>query len=285
MFDMIDFFGGELEEIRPIICNDINEVAICRDVNGADKFVVVRLKDKEITKQALGMLYDAKGRSALPDGLFVRSVVDLGDMLLIFNYIPDRKLFSYVKSDSLSVAYTISVIRSFVFNYLSLKVAPPIKRLLLAKDNINLSADGKICFGSLLDFEQLDLETSEQDCFGACLDIVNNIILEFDLQEDKYYKASEPVNLFLKKYKNNSYNSAVDIYKDFKSERALKWHFYDNWYAAIFRPWVLIRLGKILVIGLFVCVLVTFACVLLEKSPFFGAIFLCTCLLIKNSPY
>ncbi|GHV29219.1 hypothetical protein FACS189481_1530 [Clostridia bacterium] len=264
----MDLFGRTLGEVRPVADNDVNEVAVCKDVKTGDKFVVVRLKDRGVTKKVLKMLYDKDGNSFLPNELFVGGVVDKGDMMLVFNYLPERRLFSYLKSDSYSVQYTISVIRSFVFKLISLRVSPPFIRLLLAKDNINLKEDGSVYFGTLLDFEKMDFETREQDCVSACLDVVNSIILEFDVGEDKRYKNLEAIKLFLKKYKNGSYNSVVEIYNDFKLKRFTVPHFYDNWYAAFLKPSRLFKIGKILVIATLICTAFMLASWLLDKSPF-----------------
>ncbi|GHU84854.1 hypothetical protein FACS1894198_1440 [Clostridia bacterium] len=265
---MMDLFGRTLGEVRPVADNDINEVAVYKDIKTGDKFVVVRLKDRGITKKVLQILYDKDENSFLPSELFVGGVVDKGDMMLVFNYLPERRLFSYLKSDSYSAQYTVSVIRSLVFKLISLRVPPPFIRLLLAKDNINLKEDGSVYFGTLLDFEMMDFETSEQDCVSVCLDVVNSIILEFDIGEDKRYKNLEAIKLFLKKYKNGSYNSVVEIYNDFKLKRLTIPHFYDNWYAAFLKPSRLFKIGKILVIATLICAALMLASWLLDKSPF-----------------
>ncbi|MDR2817695.1 MAG: hypothetical protein LBB04_03155 [Oscillospiraceae bacterium] len=265
---MIDLFGRTLEEVRPVVINDVNEVAVCKDIKTSDKFVVVRLKGSEITKKVLKMLYNRDGNSFLPGELFVGGVVNKGDMVLVFNYLPERRLFSYIKSDSYSSQYTISVIRSFLFKLISLKMPPPLIRLLLAKDNINLKEDGSVYFGTLLDFEKMNFETRERDCLSACLDVVNNIILEFDVGEDEKYRNLEAVKLFLKKYRNGSYRSVVEIYNDFKLKRLTVPHFYDNWYAAFLKPSRLFKVGKILMIAIFICAAFMLASWLLDKSSF-----------------
>jgi hypothetical protein len=264
---MINLFGRNWEEVRPVVTNDVNEVAVFKDIKTGDKFVVVRLKGSGTTKKVLKMIYTKDG-NFLPSELFVGGVVNKGDMVLVFNYLPERRLFSYIKSDSYSSQHTISVIRSFLFKLISLRVPPPLVKLLLAKDNINLKEDGSVYFGTLLDFEKVNFETREQDCLRACLDIVNNIILEFDVGEDAKYRNLEAIKLFLKKYRNGSYRSIVEIYNDFKLKRLTIPHFYDNWYAAFLKPSRLFKIGKILMITTFICAAFMLAGWLLDKSSF-----------------
>jgi hypothetical protein len=265
---MIDLFDRTLEEVRPIANNAINEVAVYKDIKTGEKFVVSKLKERETTKKILKMLHDKAGNSLFPKELFVGSTVDKNSVLLLFHYIPERKLFSYLKSDSNSVHETISIIKDFIFKFMSLKIAPPLMQLLMNKSNINLGQDGHIQWGTLLNFEKINFEATEVDCARNCLDIVNSMVLEFDINGNKQYKSAKSIKLFLKKYKNNSYHSIIDVYNDFKTTGVIHAHFYDNWYAAFLAPSKMIKMAKISIIMIFCCIVFAGVYWLLEKSPF-----------------
>ncbi|MDR1260674.1 MAG: hypothetical protein LBJ83_03065 [Oscillospiraceae bacterium] len=265
---MIDIFAKTLEKVMPIASNEINEVAVYKDIKAGNSFVLIKLKDKDITKKILQMLYDQNGASLLPQELFVGSTVDKDDVLLLFNYIPERKLFSYLKSDSNSVKHTITVIKDLIFKFMSMRIAPPLIQLLIRKPNINLGKDARIHWGTLLDFGKINFATNEQECTKACLDLVNSMVLEFDVTCDKQYKNSKAIKLFLKKYKNNSYKSMIDVYNDFKADGSVKPHFYDNWYAAFLDPNKLIKLAKIALVTILLCLIFAGIYWLLQKSSF-----------------
>ena len=262
---MINVLNKTLEEVRPVVKNSANEVTICKDVYTNEMFVVIKLIDRRLIKRILGLLYAPDGSSLLPDDMFVGNLVNKENVLLVFRYLPERRLFSYLKSESRSAASTIETVKDLIISYFALKVAPPLIGLLIDEDNINVRPDGSIYFGTILDFENINFELKETDCSKKMIDIINKMLLEFNITENGQYANTKSIMLFLKKYRNNTYGSLVEVYNDFKldgakSKRGL------NWFKKIIDEETLFKLGKKILIITAICMICIFVKWLLEKS-------------------
>ena len=262
---MINVLNKTLEEVRPVVKNSANEVTICRDIYTNEMFVVIKIIDRRLIKRILGLLYAPDGSSFLPDDMFVGNSVNKEEVLLVFRYLPERKLFSYLKSESCSAADTIETVKDLIISYFAFKVAPPIIGLLIDENNINVRPDGSIYFGTILDFENINFELKEADCSKKMIDIINKMLLEFNITENGQYANTKSIMLFLKKYRNNTYSSLVEVYNDFKLDDA-KSQLRANWFRKMFDKEKLFKFGKRILIITAICMIYIFIRWLLEKS-------------------
>ena len=197
--------------------------------------------------------------------MFVGNSVNKEEVLLVFRYLPERKLFSYLKSESRSAADTIETVKDLIISYFAFKAAPPIIDLLIDENNINVRPDGSIYFGTILDFENINFELKETDCSKKMIDIINKMLLEFSITENGQYANTKSIMLFLKKYRNNTYSSLVEVYNDFKLDDA-KSQLKANWFRRMIDKEKLFKLGKRILIITAVCMIYIFIRWLLEKS-------------------
>lgn len=262
---MINVLNKTLEKVRPVVRNSTNEVTICKDIYTNEMFVVIKLIDKRLIKRILGLLYAPDGSSFLPDDMFVGNSVNKEEVLLVFRYLPERKLFSYLKSESRSAVDTIETVKDLIISYFAFKVAPPLIGLLIDENNINVRPDGSIYFGTILNFENINFELKETDCSKKMIDIINKMLLEFNITENRQYANTKSIMLFLKKYRNNTYSSLVEVYNDFKLDDAKSKR--ANWFRRMVDEGTLFKLGKRILIITAICMIYIFIRWLLEKSP------------------
>lgn len=265
---MINVLNRTLEEVRPVIQNDVNEVSVYKDIKTNNMFVLIKLINRELTKQIVKLIYDSDGKSLLPSNLFIDSIVYEGNMLLIFNYLPERRLFSYLKAESTSSKSTIKTIKNLIINYFALKVETPIAALLINENNINLKQDGTIYFGAILDFKKINLKFKEEDSTKLIIDLINKILLEFDMVENKQYKNLKSTQLFFKKYKKNMYNSLIEVYNDFKIDDNVQTYKIFDKLKSFFKFEKFLSIGKWILIITAIFMFFIGVKFLLEKSTF-----------------
>lgn len=214
---MINGLGKELNEVRKVISNEVNEVVICKDMaenSNHEYYTLIRIHDSDKIKDVLEVVYKEDGSCNFPQHLFCGIFVDVDVLNILLYYREPRKLFSYLKSEMKSEYIQQLIIQNFLLECFSLNITNTMLNLFLEEDNINIDGEHNVYFDGFIDFAKLDKNISEQICVKKCSNIINDIILSNEQLSDN--SSVKSIGLFRKKRRNNHYTKLIQLYNDFK---------------------------------------------------------------------
>ena len=202
----------ELEIVRTVLENDINEISVCTDVSRDTGvfYTMVSIKSarhrKLVTEKMStdGLFFGNKD--------FVGSFVFSSNLNLVFRYYPENLLSVmsgvYLYSFKECKAAAVNLVAAFA----EAGVSGGIGVLLLNPRNINIAREGSIQLNYFLDFAEYKEETTEED-FVSLLSENAFSILEMNYVE-KYHSPDlypNDVRLFYMKMKHRGFTSLGQI--------------------------------------------------------------------------
>jgi len=210
---MISALNMELEAVRMVLRNDVNEVGVYIDSKGsADKYYTV------IALFSSGKAKEIARRMAV-DGLFSQNSDFVGSFMqksalhLVFAYHQESRLMN---KEAL-YAPTFSKRREISLNFLAAvgetEIRGDIGKLLICEENINITSAGKIYLNYFLDFSKF-VPSEEQDSFHreAANFAYGILTREYDAKYDgQGHMFPHELRLMYKKSQNMSFKSLSQI--------------------------------------------------------------------------
>lgn len=205
---MIRALHLELEPVRVVLKNPVNEVSVCADSGHKDSFyTVISILSKAVAKElaarvALGGLFSQNSD-------FVGHLSHRDALLLIFRYHSENRLANkqalYAKSFGERKALAVSLLTALA----GADFPADIGLLLIAEENLNIAADGKVYLNYLLDFSRFSPSATGDDLYraaaGAAFDILAAGYAAKYERHVEYYPHE--LRLMYKKIENRTFHS------------------------------------------------------------------------------
>jgi len=161
---MIQALNMELEIVRTVLRNDVNEICVCTNTDtgaadggtvGKSYYTVISIFSKSIAKEIASRMAVSGLFAHISD--FVGSYTHKDALHLVFAYNPESRL-AYKEA---LYAPTFVKRKEIALSILSALAETEMRgeagKLLLSEENLNLTADGKVYFNYFLDFENMKL--------------------------------------------------------------------------------------------------------------------------------
>ena len=174
------------------------------DMDGRS-FTIVAVKDHD----AIRTLMEAESKvSSLEDTPMVDAFSYGNDYLIVFPYRQARPLKDFFVGEALTLHEVEEIGTNLLLACISAGLPFPFFYLMLDQGQINLSKDGGIYFGFVIDMKDLDIRKTERDCTVKCAQILRGLLATKEMEKNISYE------LISRKSENNSYSSFTELYRD-----------------------------------------------------------------------
>ena len=242
----------------------INDVLVLQDLNSplGTRYIALVLKDSECRKKALRILSGAGlGTGHRP---FVKQFFHNEDMITLFPYREERRLFSFGPGQMDSIYSLEEVAHNLVVECMSSPIPYPFLYLVLQEKNVHITRDNSIYFVMGMDLTELDEKKSEAHCVNICA----QLLLELLEKSGNTRTKSASYELIRKKLQRRAYSSFPELYYDIRLTASDKKK--ASLGQRLKRFWIKQR-DRLFHILLAVCVIaVVIAAVMLVTQIFFG---------------
>lgn len=199
-----------LSEIRVILRGQVNDVAVCEDLNSPVRacYTVVTVKDRACAKKLLSVLeHSEKG---LPEGVLPYGKLFSQDGLLCFvsDYRPERHLNRFGESQLVTPSAQECVCVNLVMECLSSPLPYPLLYLALEDDNVHVEKDNSVYFTPNFNLERLDEHIGEAGCTARCVQIMLHLLQGSSRRRLKSFE------LLRKKLERGAYRALPELYRD-----------------------------------------------------------------------
>ena len=209
---MIMALGMELETVRTVLRNDVNEVTVCTDTtrDSGAYYTMVSVFSKAVSKEiAAKMAYPGLFRQ---NDDFVGSFTHRDAMCLVFNYRPENRLQNREALVASSFPKRKELALSLLTALAETEITGNIGTLLLSDENVHVGPDGKIYLNYFLNFQKLP-EDGPDDFFRDAARCAFGILArEFETRhagQVDFYPSE--LRLMFKKIENRSFKSFTQI--------------------------------------------------------------------------
>lgn len=208
----------QLEPIRTVVKNPVNEITVCRDLERETGvlYTVISVTEPSVRRQ-LAALVAAGQFSATRD---YQGSYTSGDALsLVFLYQPEQKLVTREPIVGTDFAHRRAIAMSLVAACAETQLGPSVGLLLLTDANINVTNDCGVYFNYFLDFSVWKPTASDQDRCAAAADRVFGVLAAPYAQKYGATLTQYPSELQVlrKKNMNRGYRSLSDILTDLRA--------------------------------------------------------------------
>ena len=204
-----------LNRIRLVCKNDVNEVTVCRDIDDMSGalYTVIEVHDHTVARDFLRALKEA-GPAA------EESVLDTfqkdGVFCIVYPYVRERPMNAFYRGDAVSLNECEDICINTILACMASQLPWPILYLLLEQRQVHLAKDNSVYLGYTVDLAGLDVTKTEQDCAVQCA----RILLE--LLQAKTSQKAVSFLLLQKKVGKSSYHKFTELYKDVRIAAAPK---------------------------------------------------------------
>ena len=210
---MISALNMELEIIRTVLRNDVNEISVCTDLKrdtGAH-YVDIAIFTRDVTKEIAERM--AVDGLFAQNGDFIGSFTYRDALHLVFNYHPESTLANKEALYASNFAARKQVALSFLTALAETDIRGDIGKLLIADRNVNITPDGKVYLNYFLDFG-IFAATTEQETFyrDAALFAFGILAREYEVRYDEQMVMyPNELRLMHKKIENRAFRSYSQI--------------------------------------------------------------------------
>lgn len=199
--------GMQLNTVRIVRKNAVNDVLICRDLHSAvgSLYTLLLIRDHDVVKRLLEV-FEQGGEER--KGACIASFSQGGDFCMVFPYKPERPLRSFYAGERFSLSECEDICIHLILACMTEKVPYPILYLMLRQDQIHLAKDGSVFFSYQLDLAETDGHITEKDCVVQCAKLL------LELLKPKASRKAVSYTLLRKKIGKRSYSAFSELYKD-----------------------------------------------------------------------
>jgi len=210
---MISALNMELEIVRTVFRNDINEAGVYTDIkrDTGNYYTVVSIYSKSVAK-------DITGRMALK-GLFSQNRDFIGSFThrdalhLVFAYYPESRLMNKEAFYAPTFAKRKDIALSFLTALAETELRGDVGRLLITGENVNITPDGKVYLNYYLNFQGFIPAEAEDAYHRDAADFAFGILTreyaaKYEQQVEMY---PHELRLMYKKTQNKSFRSFSQI--------------------------------------------------------------------------
>lgn len=202
----------ELETVRTVLRNDVNEVAVCADTcrdTGA-YYTVVSIFSSKISKELAGKM--AYPGLFAHNGDFVGSFTHRDALCLVFAHRPENRLLSRESLFAPSFPKRKELALGFLTALAETEITGNIGSLLLTDENVHIGPDGKVYLNYFFDFAKLGRDSPDDFFRDAARYAFGILAREYSARHDgqvDFYPSE--LRLMFKKIENNSFRSFTQI--------------------------------------------------------------------------
>lgn len=247
--------------IQIVFSNPVNDVLICRDMNGEEGniYTVIAIKQHEIAKKLLEV---CANENKPHDYFLIDHFSYMGQDIWVFPYAKERPISRFYTGDSLEVTQCEDVCRSLVLNCISCGLPFPILYMVLTQGLIHISKELSVYFSYGFDLRLFDETKTEQDCVVECAKILLSLLETKSSQKAISYK------LLQKRTNSMGYHLFAELYKDIIFSASYKGRLNI---IKKFRIWFDDKKDSLFQVLLVICViLISFAVVSILTQLIFG---------------
>ena len=197
-----------LVSVRLVLRNEVNEVHICRNIIDKSEglYTVIYVKDHSYVKNFLTVCEQTRGE----ESFFIDCFSDGENQVIVFPYVKERPLKSFYRPDILSLSECEDICINTIIACMSTRLPWPILYLALSQGQLNLSRDGSVYTGYMIDMKELDITHTEKDCTVQCAKLL------LEMLRPKAGRHANSLKLLEKKVAKESYVRFVELYKDIR---------------------------------------------------------------------
>lgn len=184
---MIEALHMQLEPVRTVLQNDVNEILVCVDLKrktGAF-YTVITITAPQIRRQVAGLL---AGQGLFSSNSDFLGSFTYGDSLnLVFLYRQESLLEKREAIYGSSFRKRKEMVESLLISLAETQVTGSVGLLLLASENINISPDATVYFNYFLDFAKWKPESGEDLFYARTAELCFHILSrEYSIKYDDY---------------------------------------------------------------------------------------------------
>lgn len=196
-----------LNQIREVLCNPINEVYVCEDMNStyASYYTLWKIKDHTMAKEILKALH-----KNMENSICIDSFAGKNFMGFLLPFEKERPIYRFYAGKIRSEDEKQKVYIDFIKVCMTQNIPPAILYLLLYQKQIHMQADFSIHFSYFLDFSEFDSNKNEKDCVNLCAGIL------LELMKEEVSKKNLTESLIKKRMEKKGYENFTQLYKDVK---------------------------------------------------------------------
>lgn len=206
---LISALNMELEAIRTVLTNDVNELTVCADRKRETGvyYTVISIKSGKVSKM-IAQRINTEGLFTSNND-FVGSFIYLDTLNLVFHYHKESLLKSREALYAASFADRKAIVMNLLVALAETETTGNIGTLLLNDRNINVGPGGQIYLNYFMDFAQLCRDDADEIYYRNVADCAFMILSrEYETKHDRnieYYP--QELRLFYKKIESKIFHS------------------------------------------------------------------------------
>ncbi|MCL2056097.1 MAG: hypothetical protein FWH02_02630 [Oscillospiraceae bacterium] len=210
---MISALNMELEAVRTVLSNDVNEVGVYIDAkrDTGSYYTVVALSSSKIAKEIAGRMAITGLFSQNSD--FIGSFTQRDVLHLVFNYHEESRLVNRESLYAPNFTKRKEAALSLLAALGETEMSADIGMLLLTDENVNITPDGKIYLNYFLDFGKFSPSVQQDSYYREAAGFTFGILTreyaeKYDAQVEMY---PHELRLMYKKMQNKAFRSLSQI--------------------------------------------------------------------------
>jgi len=202
-----------LQETQEVFRGKVNDVIICQDMANSGKmyYTVIVVHERNLAKKLMDIFH---GKQQQQKNKFVADYTWKDSYIMIFDYVRERSLQQFFKSEVGTLAECEELCLNFTVECLACGVPFPMLYLMIMQDQINVSKDKEVYFSYCINLEEFSESVGEKECATLCAQKIFNMLSEFGAAKATSYKLLE------RRSWKSGYHRLVDLYKDLKMASA-----------------------------------------------------------------
>ena len=205
-----------MEPVRTILSNDVNDVIIYRDTgSGGRFFTVVFIKDRNVIEYVLELLDTVNGIES-EDSDFMGVNASESRLALTFRYFPERSIDSFASVQLVEYKAAIEASRTFIERCMGSELPQELLWLAIDRKNISIDRENNVYFNYFLDFSKMPEGLTREKLADRAAFFVKSLLTDYFARMKKRGKVKYPnsVELFIRKEEKLLFTSFADVYQD-----------------------------------------------------------------------